>query len=205
MSSLGTPLSASKRRAHSKVPRSYFQWANGSFSSVQWVGAGLLIYYLQRDNAADTTNITAFPDGFRMLTGDPFRRSYQDSLTSEAIGWNWFVAGGDTWCIVAKTAADLAAVLAASALMSSRLASRICRHTIARTASEARFVSRCGGSLPICGPERVRKLTTIRAHSLAGTESTSTAAITSLTWRTLFGTRSDVSTLRRGGAWIQLC
>lgn len=68
---------------------SYFQWANGSFSSVQWVGAGLLIYYLQRNNPADTTKVTAFPDGFRMLTGDPFRRSYEDSLTSKAIGWNW--------------------------------------------------------------------------------------------------------------------
>ncbi|GAA5978798.1 hypothetical protein JCM10908_004490 [Rhodotorula pacifica] len=70
------------------TPQLYFQWANGSFSSVQWVGAGLLVYYLQRDNAADTTNITAFPDGFRMLTGNPFKRSYQDSLSAEAIGWN---------------------------------------------------------------------------------------------------------------------
>ncbi|GAA5883643.1 hypothetical protein JCM3774_005991 [Rhodotorula dairenensis] len=70
------------------TPQLYFQWANGSFSSVQWVGAGLLVYYLQRYNAADTTNITAFPDGFRMLTGNPFKRSYQDSLTSQAIGWN---------------------------------------------------------------------------------------------------------------------
>ncbi|POY74300.1 hypothetical protein BMF94_2493 [Rhodotorula taiwanensis] len=70
------------------TPQLYFQWANGSFSSVQWVGAGLLIYYLQRNNPADTTKVTAFPDGFRMLTGDPFRRSYEDSLTSEAIGWN---------------------------------------------------------------------------------------------------------------------
>ncbi|BGP53646.1 hypothetical protein JCM8202_003584 [Rhodotorula sphaerocarpa] len=70
------------------TPQLYFHWANGSFTNVDWTGAGLLIYYLQRYNEADTTNITAFPDGFRMLTGDPFKRSYEDSLTSEAIGWN---------------------------------------------------------------------------------------------------------------------
>lgn len=94
--------------------RSYFQWANGSFSSVQWVGAGLLVYYLQRYNTADTTNITAFPDGFRMLTGNPFKRSYQDSLTSQAIGWNWYVVlQGRGRVVTGPPTADLAGVFTA--------------------------------------------------------------------------------------------
>ncbi|GEM09398.1 WSC and DUF1996 domain containing protein [Rhodotorula toruloides] len=66
---------------------SYFQWANGSFTDVNVVGGGL-IYYLPRNNTADTTNVTAFPDGFRMLTGNPFKRSYDGSPTAEAVGWN---------------------------------------------------------------------------------------------------------------------
>ncbi|BGP05739.1 hypothetical protein JCM10049v2_001552 [Rhodotorula toruloides] len=69
------------------TPQLYFQWANGSFTDVNVVGGGL-IYYLPRNNAADTTNVTAFPDGFRMLTGNPFKRSYDGSPTAEAVGWN---------------------------------------------------------------------------------------------------------------------
>ncbi|BGO99964.1 hypothetical protein NBRC10513v2_001409 [Rhodotorula toruloides] len=69
------------------TPQLYFQWANGSFTDVNVVGGGL-IYYLPRNNAADTTNVTAFPDGLRMLTGNPFKRSYDGSPTAQAIGWN---------------------------------------------------------------------------------------------------------------------
>ena len=184
------------------TPRSYFQWANGSFSSVQWVGAGLLIYYLQRDNAADTTNITAFPDGFRMLTGDPFRRSYQDSLTSEAIGWNWSVAG-ERACVPTLTAdpAPLFRSLGADVAQTRQpyLPPYNCPNGLR---GEIRFPVRRLASDSRSG---MRAETDTDRHSLAGTESTSTAATTSLTWRILFGTRSDVSTLRRGDAWIQLC
>ncbi|GAA5890815.1 hypothetical protein JCM8208_003061 [Rhodotorula glutinis] len=47
-----------------------------------------LIYYLPRFNAADKTNVTAFPDGLRMLAGNPFKRSYDGSEAAQAIGWN---------------------------------------------------------------------------------------------------------------------
>ena len=69
------------------APTLYFAWANGSFSSVKQVG-GALIYYLDRRHSSDATEVLAFPDGFRMLTGDPFKRSYDGSQTAQAIGWN---------------------------------------------------------------------------------------------------------------------
>ncbi|GAA5843521.1 hypothetical protein JCM11251_001644 [Rhodosporidiobolus azoricus] len=71
------------------TPQLYFQWANGSFTSVEPGNGGGLIYYLPRSNPTDTTKVTAFPDGLRMLTGNPFKRSYDpSSLTDQAIGWN---------------------------------------------------------------------------------------------------------------------
>lgn len=74
---LGSRLDASKR---------YFQWANGSFTSVNAVGGGL-IYYLPRFHPSDKTNVTAFPDGFRVLTGNPFKRFYDASSDQDqAIG-----------------------------------------------------------------------------------------------------------------------
>ncbi|KAM0753948.1 WSC-domain-containing protein [Meredithblackwellia eburnea MCA 4105] len=69
------------------TPQLYFQWANGSFTSVTQVGGGL-IYYLPRFSSSDTTGVLAFPDGLRILTGNPFKRSYDNSLMSQAIGWN---------------------------------------------------------------------------------------------------------------------
>lgn len=44
-----------------------------------------------------------------MLTGDPFKRSYEDSLTSEAIGWNWY-APGDVLLVVLGTLISLCSV-----------------------------------------------------------------------------------------------
>ncbi|GAA6027214.1 hypothetical protein JCM8097_002491 [Rhodosporidiobolus ruineniae] len=59
------------------TPTLYFQWANGSFTMVEQVS--LLVYYLPRNNTADTTKVTAFPAGFRMLAGNPYLRSYNES------------------------------------------------------------------------------------------------------------------------------
>ncbi|KAK4048779.1 hypothetical protein OIV83_004545 [Microbotryomycetes sp. JL201] len=68
------------------IPSLYFQWANGSFSPVKQVGGGL-IYYLQRGENGE--KISAFPDGLRVLAGNPFLRSYDpSSQTAQAIGWN---------------------------------------------------------------------------------------------------------------------
>ncbi|BGP45756.1 hypothetical protein JCM10450v2_001586 [Rhodotorula kratochvilovae] len=70
------------------TPQLYAQYANGSFASVATTGGGL-IYYLPRYHKSDTTNVTAFPDGLRMLAGNPFKRSYDSSSpTAQAIGWN---------------------------------------------------------------------------------------------------------------------
>lgn len=51
-------------------PHLYFQWANGSFTSLN---GGAVIYYLFSDTPGTTT---AFPDNFRMLSGDPTLRTY---------------------------------------------------------------------------------------------------------------------------------
>lgn len=52
------------------IPTLYFEWANGSFSSVS---GGAVVYYLFDDKPGTTT---AFPDDFRMLSGDPMLRTY---------------------------------------------------------------------------------------------------------------------------------
>jgi len=44
-------------------------------------------YYLFRYNEADETNVTAFPPGFRMVIGDPFARTYnQTGAARDTIG-----------------------------------------------------------------------------------------------------------------------
>lgn len=55
------------------APLLYFQWANGSFSSVD---GGAVAYYLFPDKPGTTT---AFPPDFRMLSGNPRKRTYDAS------------------------------------------------------------------------------------------------------------------------------
>jgi hypothetical protein len=57
-------------------------------------------YYLQRSAEGET--VQAFPDGLRMLTGNPFARSNAGNPESKAISWNWLVytpAHYNTWSI----------------------------------------------------------------------------------------------------------
>jgi len=54
-------------------PQMYFQWANGSFTSVS---GNAVIYYLFNDTPGYTTE---FPDDFRMLSGDPTLRTLDPS------------------------------------------------------------------------------------------------------------------------------
>ncbi|GAA5824177.1 hypothetical protein JCM11251_001553 [Rhodosporidiobolus azoricus] len=69
------------------TPALYFAHANGSVTMVEQVG--LLVYYLQRFNDKDQHPIKAFPPGFRMLTGNPYLRSYNDSSPmAKQIGCN---------------------------------------------------------------------------------------------------------------------
>ncbi|KAJ5908601.1 hypothetical protein N7495_001283 [Penicillium taxi] len=82
------------------TPALYFMHTNGSAEVVEAVG-GMLAYYLLYGD-----NITAFPDNFRMLAGDPFQRNFtypipdppksdwtgdqltQAALRQKAIGFN---------------------------------------------------------------------------------------------------------------------
>ncbi|KAH8664253.1 hypothetical protein BX600DRAFT_498067 [Xylariales sp. PMI_506] len=54
------------------TPPLYFAYANGSFEVVPQVG-GMLAYYLLRD---PYNNVSAFPEGFRMISGNSLRRNY---------------------------------------------------------------------------------------------------------------------------------
>ncbi|GAO46748.1 hypothetical protein SAICODRAFT_28840 [Saitoella complicata NRRL Y-17804] len=68
------------------TPNLWFQHPNGSFTSVPQIG-GMLVYYLQRYNSQTDTELVAFPDGFRMVAGNPMLRSYYPSLEQRAISW----------------------------------------------------------------------------------------------------------------------
>ncbi|KAF8071559.1 hypothetical protein FPV67DRAFT_1667052 [Lyophyllum atratum] len=65
-------------------PHLYFQWSNGSFTSL--TGGAVIScfrYYLFNDKPGTTT---AFPDDFRMLSGDPTLRTYDpNSHAQQAI------------------------------------------------------------------------------------------------------------------------
>ncbi|KAI9462050.1 hypothetical protein F5148DRAFT_236708 [Russula earlei] len=70
------------------IPELYYQYKNGSFQAV--AHGGMLVYYLQRSAANET--LQAFPDGLRLLAGNPFLRSYTGTPESQAISWNWSVS-----------------------------------------------------------------------------------------------------------------
>ncbi|TRM60477.1 hypothetical protein BD626DRAFT_435832 [Schizophyllum amplum] len=64
-------------------PHMYFQWANGSFTSLT---GGAVTYYLFGDEAGSAT---AFPDDFRMVSGDPMLRTYNaSSKAQQAVSFN---------------------------------------------------------------------------------------------------------------------
>lgn len=48
----------------------------------------MTVYYLHRSHSDDKTPIQAFPDGLRMLAGDPYTRSWEETDASKGIGWN---------------------------------------------------------------------------------------------------------------------
>ncbi|OBT83248.1 hypothetical protein VE02_08150 [Pseudogymnoascus sp. 03VT05] len=78
------------------VPNLYYKGQEGSFTSVEQIG-GALIYYLQRADPWDPEyeqDLLAFPEGFRMLAGDPMLRSFSNTLEQPAI--NFACLGTDT-------------------------------------------------------------------------------------------------------------
>lgn len=61
-------------------PHLYFYWGNGSVTSAE---GGAVIYYLYSDKPGTTT---AFPDDFRMVSGNPALRSYDPtSFAQQAV------------------------------------------------------------------------------------------------------------------------
>ncbi|EXJ54754.1 murein transglycosylase [Cladophialophora yegresii CBS 114405] len=67
------------------TPTLFFQHQNGSFESVDQVG-GMTVYYLQR--AGEGEKLKAFPPGFRMVAGNPFKRTAGNDFASQAISYN---------------------------------------------------------------------------------------------------------------------
>ncbi|KAL1880210.1 hypothetical protein VTK73DRAFT_6038 [Phialemonium thermophilum] len=57
------------------VPALYFRHENGSYELATQTG-GLLAYYFLNSPPGQPGNITAFPNGFRMIAGDTYRRNY---------------------------------------------------------------------------------------------------------------------------------
>lgn len=78
------------------VPSLFYQGADGKFQSVKQIGGGL-IYYLQRSDPKDpefANGLLAFPEGFRMLAGNPMLRSFSPTLEQRAINFNCLGAAG---------------------------------------------------------------------------------------------------------------
>jgi len=67
------------------TPNLYYQYEDGTFEAVNQVGGGL-VYYLQRPGP-NNDPLLAFPEGLRMISGDPFKRSGGDDFASQAISY----------------------------------------------------------------------------------------------------------------------
>ncbi|KAI4727415.1 hypothetical protein E4T49_04717 [Aureobasidium sp. EXF-10728] len=74
------------------TPKLYYQSENGTFIDVpqagdgQGVYGGMTVYYLQR-GGPNNDNLTAFPEGFRMLAGDPFKRAATSDFAGQAVSF----------------------------------------------------------------------------------------------------------------------
>lgn len=74
------------------TPSLYYQHQNGSFENVHQSGdgtgiyGGMTVYYLQR-GGPNNDKLQAFPEGFRMLAGNPFKRNHTDDFESEAVSF----------------------------------------------------------------------------------------------------------------------
>ena len=63
----------------------FYQHPDGVLESVQQTG-GMLVYYLQR-YANSSEKLHAYPPGFRMIAGNPMKRTSDQSLESQAISY----------------------------------------------------------------------------------------------------------------------
>ncbi|KAN0087269.1 protein of unknown function (DUF1996) domain containing protein [Elaphomyces granulatus] len=75
------------------TPALYYHAQNGSFISVPQAGdsasglGGMTVYYLQRAGP-NNDKLTAFPEGFRMLAGNPWQRNFTGDFAGQAISFN---------------------------------------------------------------------------------------------------------------------
>ncbi|KAI1814418.1 WSC domain-containing protein [Poronia punctata] len=68
------------------VPSLFYHAENGSFIPVKQT-SGALIYYLQRSDERDPNaeeGLIAFPEGFRMVAGNPYTRNFTDTNEQKA-------------------------------------------------------------------------------------------------------------------------
>ncbi|TGO48765.1 hypothetical protein BCON_0230g00080 [Botryotinia convoluta] len=83
-----TSCTVTKDLSNYWTPTLYYRAQNGSFISVGQNG-GVTVYYLQRSDPLDpeySKGLLAFPEGFRMVAGNPFLRSYNaSSLEQQAV------------------------------------------------------------------------------------------------------------------------
>lgn len=86
-----TSIPIAEDKSNYWFPHLYFQWVNGSFSSLN---GGAVIYYLFPEQAGTTT---AFPDDFRMITGNPTLRTYNaSSFAQQAVSFLCLAFNGET-------------------------------------------------------------------------------------------------------------
>ena len=76
------------------TPQLYAKFKNNTFMPVPTVGdpedvhGGMTVYYLQRRGDDPNEKLHAFPEGFRMIAGDPFARSFGNNSASKAISYS---------------------------------------------------------------------------------------------------------------------
>ncbi|KAI0314800.1 hypothetical protein OF83DRAFT_1293676 [Amylostereum chailletii] len=66
------------------IPSLHYEFPNKTYASVSH--GGMLVYYLQR--TADNVEVEAFPDGLRMLAGNPLLRNLTGTPEANAVSWN---------------------------------------------------------------------------------------------------------------------
>ena len=67
------------------IPDLYYLHRNGSFERVESASSGLLIYYLQRPNTVGNLMMHGIPAGLRIVAGNPFLRTWQNTPEQQAI------------------------------------------------------------------------------------------------------------------------
>ncbi|KAA8621519.1 WSC domain containing protein [Pyrenophora tritici-repentis] len=93
--SLCSSCSIKEDKSNYWTPQLYVKYKNGTgFAPVPVMGdgddtnGGMTVYYLQRRGDNQTEQLHAFPEGFRMIAGDPDTRSSDGSLAAQGISFN---------------------------------------------------------------------------------------------------------------------